>query len=50
MEKNMKKISGIKSVDFAIKAEGFGVVNWNGSATINSLQAGKEVSKRFWRY
>ena len=40
----MKKISGIKSVDFAIKAEGFGVVNWNGSATINSLQAGKEVS------
>lgn len=40
----MKKISGIKSVDFAIKAEGFGVVNWNGSATINSLQAGKEVN------
>lgn len=35
----MKRINGIKSVDFAIKAEGFGVVNWNGSASIFSHQA-----------
>lgn len=35
----MKKINGIKSVDFAIKAEGFGVVNWNGSASLYSHQA-----------
>lgn len=39
----MKKISGIKSVDFAIKAEGFGVVNWNGSASLYSHQAEKYV-------
>lgn len=37
----MKKINGIKSVDFAIKAEGFGVVNWNGSASLYSRQAEK---------
>lgn len=39
----MKKINGIKSVDFAIKAEGFGVINWNGSASIYSHQAEKYV-------
>lgn len=43
MENTMKKISGVKSVDFAIKAEGFGVVNWNGSSSIYSHQAGKYV-------
>ena len=26
----MKKVTGIKSVDFKIKAMGHGVVNWNG--------------------
>lgn len=30
----MSKISGIKSVDFKIKANGHGVVNWNGSTTL----------------
>lgn len=39
----MKKINGIKSVDFVIKAQGFGVVNWNGSASLYSHQAGKYV-------
>lgn len=40
----MVRISGIKSVDFAIKAEGFGVVNWNGSASLFSHQAKDYVS------
>jgi hypothetical protein len=40
----MKKIEGIKSVDFEIKAEGFGVVNWNGSASLRSPQAGQVVN------
>lgn len=40
----MKRINGIKSVDFFIKAEGFGVVNWNGSASLYSEQAGKNVN------
>lgn len=40
----MKKIKGIKSVDIKIEAEGFGVVNFNGSASIFSRQAGKYVS------
>jgi hypothetical protein len=30
----MKKISGVKSVDFKIMASGFGVVNWNGPTTL----------------
>lgn len=30
----MKKVTGIKSVDFKIKAMGYGVVNWNGSTTL----------------
>lgn len=32
----MKKIEGIKSVDFKIKAYGHGVVNWNGPTTLSS--------------
>jgi hypothetical protein len=32
----MKKITGIKSVDFKITAEGYGVVNWNGSTLIRA--------------
>lgn len=40
----MKKIQGIKSVDFKIEASGFGVVNWNSTASINSKQAGKVVN------
>ncbi len=32
----MKKIEGIKSVDFKIKAFGHGVVNWNGPTTLSS--------------
>ena len=39
----LRRIEGIKSVDFKIKAKGFGVVNWNGSASIYSEQAGKSV-------
>lgn len=30
----MTKVTGIKSVDFKIKAYGFGVVNWNGPTTL----------------
>ena len=40
----MKKITGIKSVDIKIEAEGFGVVNFNGSTSIYSDQAKKEVN------
>jgi len=32
----MKKVTGIKSVDFKIKAVGYGVVNWNGPTTLQS--------------
>lgn len=32
----MKKITGIKSVDFKITAFGHGVVNWNGPTTLSS--------------
>lgn len=32
----MKKISGVKSVDFKIVANGYGVVNWNGPTTLQS--------------
>jgi hypothetical protein len=32
----MKKIEGIKSVDFKIKALGHGVVNWNGPTTLSN--------------
>lgn len=32
----MKKVTGIKSVDFKIKALGHGVVNWNGPTTLQS--------------
>lgn len=32
----MKKITGIKSIDFKIKALGHGVVNWNGPTTMQS--------------
>jgi hypothetical protein len=32
----MKKITGIKSVDFKIEASGEGVVNWNGGFTVSS--------------
>src|SRR5690606_14143014 len=30
----MQKVTGIKSVDFKIKALGHGVVNWNGPTTL----------------
>jgi len=32
----MKKITGIRSVDFKITALGYGVVNWNGPTTLQS--------------
>jgi len=32
----MNKVTGIKSVDFKIKAFGHGVVNWNGPTTLSS--------------
>jgi hypothetical protein len=32
----MSKVIGIKSVDFKIKAFGYGVVNWNGPTTLQS--------------
>lgn len=37
----MKKVTGIKSVDFKITAFGHGVVNWNGSTELNTLIGGK---------
>ncbi len=37
----IKKIEGIKSVDFKITAFGHGVVNWNGSTELNTLIDGK---------
>jgi len=37
----MKKIEGIKSVDFKIKAVGEGVVNWNGSTELEILIKGE---------
>ena len=40
----MKKINGIKSVDFKLSAEGHGIVNFNGSASIYSRAAGKYVN------
>ena len=33
----MEKVTGIKSVDFKIKALGHGVVNWNGPTDVNGL-------------
>ena len=39
----MKKVVGIKSVDFKIMADGYGVVNWNGSFPLKGKD-GKEVS------
>ena len=38
----MKKVTGIKSVDFKIKALGHGVVNWNGPTTLTG-NGGKTV-------
>lgn len=38
----MKKVTGIKSVDFKIKALGHGVVNWNGPTTLTG-DGGKTV-------
>lgn len=38
----MKKVTGIKSVDFKIKAFGHGVVNWNGPTTLTG-DGGKTV-------
>jgi len=37
----MKKIEGIKSVDFKIRATGEGVVNWNGSTELEILLKGE---------
>ena len=38
----MEKVTGIKSVDFKIKAYGYGVVNWNGPTTLTGAD-GKTV-------
>lgn len=38
----MKKVTGIKSIDFKIKALGHGVVNWNGPTTLTG-DGGKTV-------
>jgi len=38
----MEKVTGIKSVDFKIKAVGHGVVNWNGSPTLMTTVDGKD--------
>lgn len=32
----MNKVTGVKSVDFKIKAYGYGVVNWNGPTTVSN--------------
>lgn len=32
----MTKVTGVKSVDFKVKAYGYGVVNWNGPTTLQS--------------
>lgn len=37
----MKKVTGIKSVDFKITALGHGVVNWNGSPNLTIIDNGK---------
>lgn len=37
----MEKVTGIKSVDFKIKALGHGVVNWNGSPNLTIIDEGK---------
>lgn len=37
----MNKVTGIKSVDFKVKASGHGVVNWNGSTTVEAMIDGK---------
>ncbi|MGD7033452.1 type I-Fv CRISPR-associated protein Cas7fv [Methylotuvimicrobium buryatense] len=37
----MEKVTGIKSVDFKIKALGYGVVNWNGSPNLTIIDDGK---------
>jgi hypothetical protein len=44
----MKKIEGIKSVDFKITAEGEGVVNWNGSTELKMFDTkqGKYIKVR----
>lgn len=41
MEQIMQKITGIKSVDFKITAYGHGVVNWNGSTTVEIFDNGQ---------
>lgn len=38
----MRKVIGVKSVDFKIKAYGYGVVNWNGPTTLTGAD-GKTV-------
>jgi hypothetical protein len=37
----MEKVTGVKSVDFKIKALGHGVVNWNGSPNLTIVSDGK---------
>ena len=37
----MEKVTGIKSVDFKIRALGYGVVNWNGSPNLTIIDDGK---------
>jgi hypothetical protein len=38
----MSKVTGIKSIDFKIKAVGHGAVNWNGPTALTG-EDGKEV-------
>lgn len=40
----MTKLTGVKSVDFKVVAEGEGVVNWNGSFSLYSESAGQTVN------
>lgn len=40
----MKKVEGIKSVDFKIKAFGHGVVNWNGPTAVRPEGASEDVT------
>ena len=41
--KKFKQINGVKSVDFKINAEGYGVVNWNGNMSVYSHDDNKAI-------
>jgi hypothetical protein len=40
----MQKVTGVKSVDFKIKAYGYGVVNWNGPTAVAPVGGGKPLN------